>query len=471
MSNQQINSNIKELCEKYTSLNTKEINYLISYANNLPIEKDYLTYDIFIDAWDKISQQAIVVWHRRPIKGQSLYDGNVVGKHALIQDEPGPIRTLQTGMPSVNLMAISQEGATIKQTSFPIEFGDKTIAVLILETSLKDDELVSKNHTKKSKLTITKDTFDYIFNAIQDIVLVFNSDGFLIANNKIADQFYHDIGYMDPIQQMHFNNLSLNEHRFEDVKKLLKYGIYEGQSSFWNYYVDFKYCESPGGLYVVIMTNRSQEKLLENEINNELVTIREVHHRVKNNLQTVVSLLRLQLHRTSTDEAAKALSESINRILATSTTHDILSESNTGDVINIKAVINSVVDNLMYSHAVKGYITIEKNIDDLLLDFEMAVPLALIINELVQNSLEHAFRSFDEEQQARIEVSIKSDQELIQMIVSDNGSGINFSNDNHKNLGLQIVESFVNSKLNGLIVYEPNHPGTRVKINFKNTIE
>ncbi|XJS11722.1 sensor histidine kinase [Aerococcaceae bacterium WGS1372] len=195
-----------------------------------------------------------------------------------------------------------------------------------------------------------------------------------------------------------------------------------------------------------------------------------MHHRVKNNLQTIVSLLRLQSRRTDSIEAKKVLNESINRIMSIATTHELLSKKKE-DIINLKEVINSIVNNLMYSFSSQQYIQVKVDIDEAIdLDFELAVPVALIVNELVQNSLEHAF-PIDGSQIEKSTITVRATEEenFIQLRISDNGKGFKHNESANMNLGLQIVTSFVKSKLNGLIVFESNNPGTLVRINFINT--
>src|SRR5699024_10768575 len=196
----------------------------------------------------------------------------------------------------------------------------------------------------------------------------------------------------------------------------------------------------------------TKQKETEMIIEKELVTVQEIHHRVKNNLQTIVSLLRLQARRTDSQEAQKALDESINRVLSIATTHELLSTKKV-DTINLKEVINSIVSNLLYSFASKKYVQIIKEIEETIdLDFDLAVPVGLIINEIVQNSLEHAFVGLDPSaKEFEVRIKIVEEDGLIRMNISDNGIGFDKKKVFKHNLGLQIVTSFVESKLNGLI--------------------
>lgn len=123
------------------------------------------------------------------------------------------------------------------------------------------------------------------------------------------------------------------------------------------------------------------------------VAIQEIHHRIKNNLQTISSLLRLQFRRMKDRNAKKALEESISRIVSVSITHELLSESGIVDV-DIKILIERIADNG------KDYLLEpNKNIDikvlgnTFVVDSQYATSIALIANELIQNSIDDGFKT------------------------------------------------------------------------------
>lgn len=469
--NDYVSQDIANLCHKYSPLSSKEIEYLIEYTKELQIGDQFSRQDIFIDVWNSIEDEAIVVWHRKPLNHESLYKENVVGKIALKKDEPGPLRTLATGLPSINLYAISQEGTYIKQTSYPIHYRDNVIGVLILEESSYETEKNAQDLETQRKMNISNSpSLMNLIDLLSEIVMIFNSEGVLIDSNQAARDFYEEIGYMNPINQLHYDNLSIDNTRFKVVKEMETDVVHYSDINFWNYYLEKKIFKDKNEQYIQILKDETQRKKVEAVIENELVTVQEIHHRVKNNLQTIVSLLRLQSRRTDSTEAKKVLNESINRVMSIATTHELLSKKNE-DVINLKEVIDTIVNNLMYSFSAQRYIQLMIDINETIdLDFALAVPVALIVNELIQNSLEHAF-TYEEAQQEQAIITVKAMEEdkFIQLRISDNGKGFVYNESVNTNLGLQIVTSFVRSKLNGLIVFESNNPGTLVRINFINT--
>jgi two-component sensor histidine kinase len=196
--------------------------------------------------------------------------------------------------------------------------------------------------------------------------------------------------------------------------------------------------------------------------------IQEVHHRVKNNLQTIAGLLRMQIRRVESEEAKLALDEALNRILSVAVIHEFLS-SKGSNIINIKEVCGRIVSQFQ-----QGMLSPDKQIDfklagdPIFLPARQATACSLIINELIQNSLEHGFEG---RPQGRIMVNLADNGEQVIITVSDDGTGVpdGFSLDQAKSLGLQIVRILVEDDLKGVINLHKNldnGDGLRVEIIF-----
>jgi GAF domain-containing protein len=149
--------------------------------------------------------------------------------------------------------------------------------------------------------------------------------------------------------------------------------------------------------------------------------VREMHHRVKNNLQTIAMLLRLQMSDGPDRPAADVLPEAINRILAIAAVHETLSESGLRlvDVKNVLThIAGTVVQNL--SHPNKALrVTVDG--DEIILPSQAATALALATNELIQNALEHAFVERDE---GSIQVQLRDEGQMLTVLVADDGVGL-----------------------------------------------
>jgi two-component sensor histidine kinase/putative methionine-R-sulfoxide reductase with GAF domain len=176
--------------------------------------------------------------------------------------------------------------------------------------------------------------------------------------------------------------------------------------------------------------------------------LREMHHRVKNNLQTIASLLRLQIHYGKGDPVEVVLQESINRILSIAAVHEILSHEEL-DAVSLKKVTQIILTATQQS-LVSPDKHLETSVDgpDVLLPCAKATSVALILNELIQNAVEHGFKQINN---GKIEVSIKESDRELYLEVANNGNLLSpdFNLRKDQNLGLQIVESLVRDDLHG----------------------
>ena len=177
--------------------------------------------------------------------------------------------------------------------------------------------------------------------------------------------------------------------------------------------------------------------------------IQEMHHRVKNNLQQVASLLRLQMHYARERSVEQVLTESLNRILAISAVHELLSREDL-DTISVRQITESILAaNKQSILAPHKHITMSVSGPDILLPSSQATSLALIINEIVQNAIEHGFGDgYDE---GSIDVTLHEEQRRISMTVTNSGKVIvgEFDIRASNSLGLQIVDSLSRNDLNG----------------------
>ena len=210
-----------------------------------------------------------------------------------------------------------------------------------------------------------------------------------------------------------------------------------------------------------IATNQLKTSIKEKDI-----LLQEIHHRVKNNMQIISSLLNLQITYLDDEEAVNLLKESQNRVRSMAIIHEKLYQSNDFTKINITEYINSLVNGLFYSYSIKTEINSIINVDDVELNIETAVPLGLILNELISNSLKHGFATGSGE----VYIKLKNIDDKYEMIVGDTGIGFPKGLDFQKteSLGLQLVNNLVN-QIDGEIELKLNH-GTEFKITFPELI-
>lgn len=195
------------------------------------------------------------------------------------------------------------------------------------------------------------------------------------------------------------------------------------------------------------------------------VLLKEVHHRVKNNLQIVSSLLQLQSYTLKDPEVIKVFRESQNRIESISLIHKNLYTSANIGQIDVADYIHNLAASLLISYQIgTSRIALETNIDSVSLNVDQAIACGLVINELISNSLKHAFPN---QQVGTISIALHNISNSIEMTIRDNGIGLPANLDwrNTTSLGLSLVHDLVTEQLEGDITLERNH-GTGFKIQF-----
>ncbi len=213
------------------------------------------------------------------------------------------------------------------------------------------------------------------------------------------------------------------------------------------------------------LARKQAEEQIKASLQEKEVLLKEIHHRVKNNLQIISSLLNLQAEYLSDKQAIEIFKNSHNRIETMALIHEKLYEAEDMAKINFADYVQELANNLFSAYAFNSNtLTLKLNVDDIFLDIDRAIPCGLIVNELVSNSLKHAF-SDGESGETCVELHLINNN--IALIVSDNGVGIpeDFSLENTKSLGLQLVDALTN-QLEGSIELNRNKPGVEFKLTF-----
>lgn len=220
---------------------------------------------------------------------------------------------------------------------------------------------------------------------------------------------------------------------------------------------------------VMVVRDITERKEAENKIKKSLeekkVLLREIHHRVKNNMQIISSLLNLQATYTNDENVVDILMESQNRVKSMGMIHEKLYQSTELARIDFKDYINQLTVFLRQSYVyMNSSITIETEVDDIHLNIDTAVPCGLIINELVTNSIKHGYPNG---MAGLIRVKLSESNGEYCLSVKDNGVGFPETVDfrNTDTLGLQLITNLV-LQLDGTIDVILNH-GTEFKINFQ----
>ena len=243
----------------------------------------------------------------------------------------------------------------------------------------------------------------------------------------------------------------------------------KANSFFEEILTSFQMIEMPFREAITLFSKRSLEfankiRILQGSLKEKEALLKEVYHRVKNNLQVISSMLNLQAMATQESEAKKVLIGSSARVKSMALIHEMLYQTENLSNIGMKSYIDNLLKYLFQIYAVDpNKIKLTTDIDDISLSIDTAIPCGLIINELVSNALKHAF---PQNKSGEIQFSFKRKEKDIILLISDNGDGIPAKIDikNTSSLGMRLINSLT-KQLGGNILSE-GAKGTTFKLMF-----
>jgi PAS domain S-box-containing protein len=336
---------------------------------------------------------------------------------------------------------------------------------------------------KDIKLRESQDKFRSVANSAVDGIITTDNNGKIVLFNPSLENMF---GYgIDEIKGKHATILMPDRYKKQFIDKLDRF------KSTGNHELDGKTFESLGlrkdgtefpfeisiatwgpkgnkfttSIIRDVTERKKTEKMLEKSLHEKEILLKEIHHRVKNNLMIISSLLNLQSDYIKDEESKNIFKESQNRARSMALIHERLYQSIDLKRMDFGDYIRSLSTELLHTYEVDpGLIKLKINVEDIFLDINTAIPLGLIVNELVTNSLKHAF---PEGNSGEINVDFHPIDDYYEFTVKDNGVGFpeDIDYQNTESLGLQIVTSLTD-QIDGEITLDRNN-GTKFKITFK----
>jgi two-component system, sensor histidine kinase PdtaS len=213
------------------------------------------------------------------------------------------------------------------------------------------------------------------------------------------------------------------------------------------------------------LDSKVEERTIEltNSLQSKELLLKEIHHRVKNNLALTINFIKLQKFKIKDKNIIEALSNIENRVYTMALLHTKLYESENLDSINLKIYISQLVEDIKSTFEEASNITTIISIDEIYLDIDQAMPCGLIVNEAVVNALKYAFI----ENKGKVEIIFRKTNIEYILEIKDNGKGLkkNFQFEQLNSLGLNLVKSIANIQLNGNLEIKQN-VGTHLIIRF-----
>lgn len=438
-------------------------------------------------------QSALVVAQAQPHSIASLYRNPWIDRLLPFEDYPRLAAGLRDGRRTAeHRRNLLDQGTPIIEQVLPI-FSDsgRAIAALQIETNL----IASERHRRRHQ------SFRAAVNWLQEMMLrgdlasaqrlsPFGEwDGILFVDQElvirylsgIANNLYRRLSYLNDLQGRHvgdlntkdellvreaFESLACQEHEVIEgsrywTRKVVPVWSYD--TSRWPFSNRAAKTALRGALIMVHDETEAREKAIELHVKSTM--IKEVHHRVKNNLQTVASILRMQSRRSTNPEVQMQLGEAVNRVLAVAVIHEFLSHDD-DQAINIRDVCQRIVTQTQRAAVMPGKeITLRVQGPAIYLPSQQATACALVANELLLNSLEHAF---DGRERGGVVLQLTDEGDQVVLEVIDDGVGLLDSGEREpsSSLGLTIVRTLVEGDLKGTLVMEHADPGTRVIVRF-----
>ncbi|MGH2751326.1 MAG: sensor histidine kinase [Actinomycetota bacterium] len=410
----------------------------------------------------------------RPFTSQTLYPQDMVGVRVTQPEQPIVERAFREGRVWQQDDPVLVDGIPIRMDAVPVRFGSGVIAVVTKEgspaTSRRPGRLeqVYLQCAERVSQMICDGTFPHenvsVTNEwprVSDGLFVLDESGLISWASPNALSSIHLLGVKQNVLGRYLDELGLGSTPVGEAlttRRMLDGELVRGDSHIRLRVLPLiERGVNTGAL--VLARDVSELRQKERMISVKDATIREIHHRVKNNLQTIASLLRLQGRRVSSEEAKLVLQESVMRVGSIALVHETLSEqphdvAEFGDVAN--RICRMVSDGLVSPDA---QIEIKMSGRTGPLGADLATPLAVSVTELLQNSIEHAF---PEARAGTIGVELAREDSEIVVTVWDDGVGLTDAPAKSTRLGLQIVRSLI-AELHGSFSQATNG-GTRSEI-------
>jgi len=454
----------RALCQKYTDLTDDEIAKIEEYNDRLQALANAAESDAFIDCRSSTGKTAIVVCEAKPQTVPSNYTVNILGMLMNWRDEPAMDRTFRLGIPTSEMRVINAvENRKVVQTTEPIYCNGRVIAVLIYEKKAED---------RKDSVPGDEPGFPAVgdiswFADYLDEAIVLINDEFLVSGrNKAAAQLYSQLGYVDDIIGMTMTNIQLDAENYISAEdNPVNCPLEPRRVIVSSHTLDYKIVSltTPGTKYVLIIRDVSDMMELKKQNAMQGVAIRELRHRMSNSLHMFADAMRYQEKYLDSQAAKETLANTAGRLEALAATLEEIVHV-TQETMSLKFVLELLRKNtLQNSPAATQNITVRITGDDVEVSASTASSVALVVNELVQNALCHAFPGGMD---GNVTVIVKKEFLFTAVSVKDNGVGYDPGKRRDGAMGLDLVETIVNEKLNGELKIVTDKTGTKVSFDF-----
>ncbi len=476
-------ASLEELAKKNSDLEDDSISYLQDLTRSWGLLADLSFSDLLLYLPTKESpvDSFVLLAHVRPTTSTTLYRADLVGQKFEAQSRPLVSEAFLNAQISNGKVSTGGD-REISVMAIPVIWKGETVAILASEKAFVGE--TPRSEMERTYLSIfdrfaamfergefpygEESRFQHRMPRLGDGLLLVNADGQIEFASPNAVSLLHRLGWHRPVVGSRFEETGLSLKILNEAFSLKSSVIDELEREDKAFVVSHCFPLLHSGKATgaaVLVRDVTELRRRDRQLISKDATIREIHHRVKNNLQTISSLLRIQGRRLDSDEAQMALNESVRRIGAIAIVHETLAVSQEGEVTFgevMRPLVELVKEGL--SSPVKP-ISIEVSGDTGLLPSEVTTTLAVVVTELLQNALDHGFKAaLGEFEDGRVDVVLSKNEEAVMVEVSDNGVGLpeGFDIENNVGLGLTIVKTFIQQELEGSLNVVSNGTGKGV---------
>lgn len=433
---------------------------------------------------------ALVAVHAIPNSISSLYRKDATGRLLPLEDHPLLAQALRAGSGGRRQREVLSNGAPIIQDVYPIHNdAGQVIGAMVVETNMIAHERQQRRnrHFRQAVVALQEmctrgelaSAADVGPFTIYDGVYLVDADRTILYMSGIAANLFRGIGVIPEVRNQRLAALEEDDihlvdqvfaggqceelrQEYADGRIWVRIAVPLHLPTFrwrnawhtlpWEWVVGGQSDSRAINQVMVLIHNATEAVQKQRELNVKAAIIQEVHHRVKNNLQNIAAILRIQARRVQSDEARQHLNDAVNRVLSMSVIHEFLSQDEHRP-INIKDVCKRIAAQVQQvSGNVDQTVTVQVTGPNIRLPASQATPVAMVINELLLNAVEHGL---SDRAQGAINVVLDDLGDAVRIIVEDNGGGLPPGFDpaqQTSSLGLHIVHTLVTDDLKGSLL-------------------
>lgn len=467
----------EDLLRQHTSLDAAARDRVQNVTANLQLLADMSYADVTLYCRLRLSDDVVAVSEARPSTAGSLKPESDLGRIRPVEELAAVGKAFAAAKPSHGLRATRVRGLTVSELAVPIMQEGEVVAVMLRELNRSlahragDMERAYMDIADRLTAMLSAapipgatETWYATTRAAGDGILRVDAQGTIAYASPNAVAIYRSLGLDENPQGRSFDSLGTDEAALAEAVQLGRASekeTYEHGLFVYKRAVPLIGEDGAQGA-LGIVRDVTDLRRRDQQLKVAEATIREVHHRVKNNLQTIASLLRLQARRAENREVQGALSEAVERISSMAVVHELLANTNE-EAVDFRQVADQIVATVrkaIVAPEASIEVAVSGECDDV--PAAKAASLALVLSELLHNALAHAFAG---RPTGSIEVSVSREDDVIVLAVADDGIGLpkDFDAEASDGLGLQIVRTLATEDLGGTMSVERDH-GTTVRV-------